>query len=45
VLFEDVQQLLGWALQRMPQLQPLAAAGWDNQQLAAVAGAAVTACV
>jgi hypothetical protein len=38
VLFSDVQQLLGWALQRLPQLQPLAGAGWDEQQLAAVAG-------
>lgn len=38
VLFENVQQLLAWALQRLPQLQPLAAAGWDQQQLAAVAG-------
>jgi hypothetical protein len=37
VLF-NVQQLLGWALQRLPQMQPLAAAGWDHQQLAAVAG-------
>jgi hypothetical protein len=41
VLFEDVQQLLGWALQRLPQLQPLAAAGWGHQQLAAVAGGAL----
>jgi hypothetical protein len=41
VLFEDVQQLLSWALQRLPQLQPLAAAGWDHQQLAAVAGGAL----
>ncbi|KAF6256015.1 hypothetical protein COO60DRAFT_1659403 [Scenedesmus sp. NREL 46B-D3] len=40
VLFEDVQQLLGWALQQMPQLQPLAAAGWDQHRLAAVAEAA-----
>ncbi|WIA39086.1 hypothetical protein OEZ86_005228 [Tetradesmus obliquus] len=42
VLFEDVQQLLAWALQRLPQLQPLAAAGWDQQQLVAVAEAAAT---
>jgi hypothetical protein len=38
VQFEDVQQLLGWALQRLPQLQPLTAAGWDHQQLTAFAG-------
>jgi hypothetical protein len=42
--YEDVQQLLGWALQRLPQLQPLAAAGWNNQQLAAVAGELMFAC-